>query len=269
MSDKRAGSLVMYTALCAGAGGLLLLIFGASFGVFFIIGLCMSLLCVRAVSVLCAQTDKRIYKIIHITLLAGLLGFICSFLVIESIIVASSRTDQTALEDADYMIVLGAGLKGSALSDTLQRRLDTSIQVIRGNPAIPVILSGGQGSDEHLSEAEAMYKYLVSHGIPRERLLLENKSTSTEENLLFSKELMSARGAVNPRVAIVTSDFHLFRAKLLARQIGLPHTVGIASSSPFFVEVNYLIREYFGVLYTLLLPERGAHSTMADAYETQ
>ena len=124
----------------------------------------------------------------------------------------------------DFIIIHGAGLlDGERVTPLLKRRIDKAVQAFQQskNPHIRLIASGGQGSDEKISEAQAMYNYLVEHtDVPKEAIILEEKSTTTYENLLFSKEI-GEQLIENPRFLFVTNDYHVFRTSTYARQIGM------------------------------------------------
>jgi uncharacterized SAM-binding protein YcdF (DUF218 family) len=106
-----------------------------------------------------------------------------SFLFTKSLVISEFVTDDSQTHDVDYIVVLGAGLRGSKPSITLKQRLDASLNYISSHKDIPIIVSGGQGPGDDISEAEAMKDYLTSNGGSKERIVLESKSTSTEENL--------------------------------------------------------------------------------------
>ena len=120
------------------------------------------------------------------------------------------------------------------------------------NKDIPVVVSGGQGSAESISEAAAMGMYLKSAGIEDNRIFYESKSTTTYENLKYSKQLIGKLGLKEPTVLIVTNDYHIVRAKMIAKEVGL-RNYGLGADSPFFVKINYFIREYFGIVKTWLV----------------
>lgn len=148
------------------------------------------------------------------------------------------------------VIVLGAGLKKGVPSGLLQRRLDAALDYYKENPETVLVVTGGQGRDETIAEAEAMARYLRERGVPQEDLIVENKSTSTEENLLFAKKLLREHGiSANEPVAIVTNAFHCYRGRGYARHAGFTQVSSIpASIAPESIPVCYM-REAFAVLY--------------------
>jgi uncharacterized SAM-binding protein YcdF (DUF218 family) len=123
-----------------------------------------------------------------------------SFIVIEMAIISEMNAPKVdPIEDIDFIIILGAGLDGDQISRTLKQRLDKSVDVIKHNKDTRVIVSGGQGEGELISEAEAMGEYLINLHIPYKRLIFENKSTTTKENLSYSKGLIDDLGIENPQ----------------------------------------------------------------------
>ena len=146
----------------------------------------------------------------------------------------------------DFIIVHGAGLlNGERATPLLKRRIDKAVQAFyqSKNPHIRLIASGGQGSDEKISEAQAIYNYLVENtDVPKEAILLEEKSTTTYENLLFSKEL-GEQFVEDPRFLFVTNDYHVFRTSTYARQIGMQGD-GLGCSTASYYIPSAFIREY-------------------------
>lgn len=152
-------------------------------------------------------------------------------------------------EEADCIIVLGAQVRGTKITNSLKRRLDAALEYLDRYPLAKVIVSGGQGKGEDISEARAMAQYLEENGVEKERIFLEDRSTSTRENLRFSAEFTDIRQKKN---GIVTNDFHIYRASLIARQEGYEKICLIpASSNPVF-QINYLVREFFAVTALML-----------------
>ncbi len=145
---------------------------------------------------------------------------------------------------ADYIIVLGAGLIGERVTPLLAARIDKGIELLVRNPKAMLIMSGGQGPGEDLAEGRAMADYAVQKGVDADRIMVEDKSGSTEENLLFSRELMSGE---RPRVILVTTAYHVFRALLLARQQGMK-CVGYGAKTKWYFTLNALLREFGGYL---------------------
>lgn len=149
--------------------------------------------------------------------------------------------------DFDYVIIHGAGLLGgSRVSKLLADRLDKAIEVYQKAPVPPVLIpSGGKGSDETISEAEAMAGYLQEKGIPADSIIREDQSTTTFENLANSKAIIDAQGG-GRHIALVTSNYHVYRALRYCHRIGLK-CVGIGSHVAFYYWPSALIREFIAV----------------------
>ncbi len=147
----------------------------------------------------------------------------------------------------DYIIIHGAGLQGEEPTPLLRGRIDKALELwsAQGRTAI-LVPSGGQGSDEVISEAEAMSRYMLRLGVPREVLLLEDQSTTTMENLVFAKKLLDARQTTPYRCAFVTSDYHVFRTALYASHVGLKG-VGVGSSTASYYFPTACIREFIAI----------------------
>ena len=151
---------------------------------------------------------------------------------------------------AAAVIVLGAGVYGTQPSLSLRVRLEAALDYADAHPDIPIVVSGGQGSGESISEAQCMRDWLVSHGLEASRIRMEDQSTSTRENLEYSAALLRAEGIdTTANIAVVSADYHLYRARLYW---GLPWMVPVPASMPrayWPLTVNYFIREAFGVVY--------------------
>ena len=176
--------------------------------------------------------------------------WLTSFFIIQGLIFSAAVSSENV--KVDYVVVLGAGLRGEEPSVILTKRLIKSLDYLEKNPDIKVIVSGGQGPGETITEAEAMSRYLVKNGIAEQRIFKEEKSTSTKENILYTKEILTKIGnGEKQEIAIITSEFHLFRAKFLAQRNGL-EPQGIPAKTPTYVLVNYLIREYFAIVKSFI-----------------
>lgn len=156
--------------------------------------------------------------------------------------------------DCAAVVVLGAGVNGTQPSLTLRTRLDAALAYLENHPEVPVVLTGGQGYGERITEAQCMHDYLTAHGVEESCLLLEEQATSTAENFAFSKECLAAAGidAAEP-IAVVTNDFHLFRAQLIAARQGYTDTFGVPAELPWWwLTANYYARESFAMVKTLI-----------------
>lgn len=149
----------------------------------------------------------------------------------------------------NYVIVLGAQLRQTGPSIILQERLDTAVTYLKENPETICIVSGGQGTNEPKSEAEGMRDYLVAKGIDTTRILLEDQSTNTIENIRFSKQILDSDcNRQYKNVGIITNNFHIFRATSIAKKQGLQGVYGIAAPSHPAYLPNNVFRECIGIL---------------------
>lgn len=145
-----------------------------------------------------------------------------------------------------YIIVLGAQVRKTKITNSLMRRLDAALLYLSENPDTRVIVSGGQGKGEDISEAAAMWEYLCQHGIDGGRIILEDTSTSTWENLRNSSKII---GDLTQPVGIVTNSFHMYRALQMGRKAGFTDSQGISATSNPILQANYLFREFFAVIW--------------------
>ena len=179
------------------------------------------------------------------------------YLYFECMIIGSVIADLIAARyhadpDRDYLLVLGCGLKKDGTPTPLLRgRLDLALkfdeeqQAAAGKKAV-FIVSGGQGSDEVCSEASSMRDYLLRQGIPEERILSEDRSTDTTENMRFSSRLLG-EAAKDAAIAFFTTNYHVFRAGLKSRQAGM-HAVGMGAPTKWYFWPNAAVREFVGLL---------------------
>lgn len=150
-----------------------------------------------------------------------------------------------AKPDAEQpVIVLGCKVKGTRPSLMLAKRLDSAYEYLSQNNAV-VIVSGGKGENEQISEAECMKNYLVAKGLDAKRIIIEDKSTSTQENLEFSKEILNQKG-LGTDVVIATDLFHQYRASLIAKKTNLTVKAVSAKTSLWLIP-TYWVREWFGL----------------------
>ena len=163
-------------------------------------------------------------------------------------IIKNAHTDKDA--ERPYLVVLGAAVYGDRPSLTLVRRLEGALDYLETYPDSLVIVSGGMGPGETVTEAEAMRDWLRGHGIAEERILLEDKAASTAQNLEYSFAIIRERGdEPDGNVAIVSSAYHLYRAKSMAKLMGV-RAAGVAAPWGYpMVMLNYFIREAFGITH--------------------
>ncbi|WP_242142859.1 MULTISPECIES: YdcF family protein [unclassified Bacillus cereus group] len=153
---------------------------------------------------------------------------------------------QKVSNEVPYILILGAKLFGDKPSRSLQNRLDVALKYLNENPKTKAIVSGGQGEDEDIPEAHSMRNYLVEHGINANRILMEDRSTSTYENLKFSKDLFYIT-----HVIVVSNTYHLYRTKIIAKRLGIKMEA-LAASTPARSKNKAYVREYIAIIKTLL-----------------
>ena len=165
------------------------------------------------------------------------------FLTVEGVILCGGMME--AEQGLDYIVVLGARVNGREPSGSLRNRIQVGVEYLRDNPQTIAVLSGGQGSDEEISEARCMYENMVAAGIDPDRLILEEESVDTAANLRNSRSLIPEGASVG----IVTNNFHVFRALALARNQGWEDVHGVPVATTLFSLPHYLMREFVGVVY--------------------
>ena len=191
---------------------------------------------------------RTVTRMVTIILCIGLLIFALT----EAVIIHASFGSQDT--DFDYLLVLGAKVRPTGPSLTLTHRIDKAYEYLIAHPDTVAILSGGEGADEPVTEAACMYDRLVTKGINPDRLWKEDKATSTWENLKFTLDLIEQKTGTRPtKLGVVSSEYHLFRASLFAREHGVEF-VGIpAQTTRISLKVNYFLREVAGVWHYILL----------------
>ena len=194
---------------------------------------------------------RTVTRMVTIILCIGVLIFALT----EAVIIHASFGSQD--DDVDYLLVLGAKVRVTGPSLSLHNRIDRAYEYLMEHPEAVAILSGGQGEDEPVTEASCMYDRLVTKGINPNRLWVEEKATSTWENLKFTLDLIEEKSGTRPdKLGVVSSEYHLFRASLFAKEHGVEF-VGIpAQTTKTSLKINYFLREVAGVWHYILLGGR-------------
>lgn len=180
-----------------------------------------------------------------ITLSVIILIFLISFIWIQ--IKIYSHFDDEILEQKDYIIVLGNKIQGNNPSLTLKNRLDEALVYLKKYHS-KCILTGGLEDEENKAEARVMADYLISKGIDEKRLILEERSTNTKENMKLSKNLFPD----DSKIGIITSDTHLFRSLYIAEKEGIKNISGHASKTPLGLYFRNMTKEYFSLIKYIL-----------------
>lgn len=145
------------------------------------------------------------------------------------------------------VVVLGCTVYGDKPSMILKERLDVAVRYLQEYKEVPCILSGGKGPGEDISEAECMYRYLTERGIEEERLYKEDNSTSTRENLLFSKNIIE-ENEFPETLMIVSNEFHQYRASKIAMSLDMQANAIVAKTT-WWLFPTYYVRELYGIVY--------------------
>lgn len=176
------------------------------------------------------------------------IGIVAIIAVIETVLIVKASTKKP--QENTTLIVLGCKVYGEHASRSLRERLDAALIYLEENPDSQCIVSGGMGEGEKISEAECMYRYLIKKGIHSSRIIKEDKSTSTRENLRFSKKIIEERG-LSKNIAIATSDYHQYRASKIAKTLGF--SVGaVPGHTAWWLFPTFYVRELYGILYQVL-----------------
>ena len=210
----------------------------------------MTGLCFLALGAVClalrllrGKKHERTWRMILLTLTG-----VCMLTVFGAMMYIDREGRSNVPEEADapeFVVVLGAQVQGDQPSLTLKKRLDLALSYLNDYPQAKVIVSGAQGADEAYPESYVMAKYLAEKGVEEDRVIQEDQAHDTRENLAYSRSLAAQHGMDTSSVLIITSDFHLCRAKYLARKLGM-EPFGLASQTwPEILRVNYLLREVF------------------------
>lgn len=189
------------------------------------------------------NSGKTVLQAVSIGIEVLILSGLFFFIIVESGLFFFSR--QKPAPGADYVIILGAHVQGTIPSKTLDTRIQTAAKYLLDNPETLVICSGGRGSGEDISEAQAIADSLADLGIARARILLEENSTNTVENLKFSSTYCNPAA---DRIVLVTSDFHLFRACRIAKKQGYHNITGLGAKELLITTPGYYIREFFALI---------------------
>lgn len=179
------------------------------------------------------------------------LGLLVVF-VTECFIIEASLGDPE--ESCEYIVVLGAKVRHDGPSVSLMDRIRAAYDYMTAHPEVIAIASGGQGSDEPTSEGQCIYEHLVAMGIDESRVWIEDRAASTWANLNYSLDLIEERTGTRPqKLGILSSEYHMLRAGMLAKDCGV-EAVGIpAATSRFSQKINHFLREVAGVWHYILL----------------
>ena len=220
-----------------------------------ILGLCIGFF-ILFIGLFLPRIINIIKKLLKLKLGKILILFLSSILVIGFIFFTYAQylmisKISTKNQQINTVIVLGCRVIGETPSIMLNERINACYKYLTNNPYAIAILSGGQGIDEGISEAECMYRALLKKGISEDRLLKENQSTSTKENLTFSKQIILEK-QLSTEVMIITNDYHCYRAAYFAKQLGLQPKTYSAKTHWYLLPTFYL-REICAIIFQCIL----------------
>jgi len=206
---------------------------------------------ILALTVLSALKHRSRCRAAYILLFSLLCGALGAFAFLEFQILSHDSTDPDTPVNA--VVILGAGVNGTEPSLSLRVRLSAALDFLADKPDIPIVVTGGQGGGESITEARCMADWLIRSGLDAERIYLEERASNTRENVAYSQQLLSDLGVeLTDNVAVVTADYHLYRTSLYW---GTPWMVPVAAKMPadfLLLTLNYYIREAFAVAKLLV-----------------
>ncbi len=194
---------------------------------------------------ICSKGPARTASIVLTVFIAA--GFVTA--AVFSVLMVKKIYDRP--HEAKPAVVLGCKVRDGAPSLMLSRRLSAAYEYLSEYPDAVAIVSGGKGPDEEISEAECMKQWLLNQGIDPSKIIMEDKSTDTAENLKYSKELLEQNG-LGSDIVLVTDSFHQFRASMIAGKLGLS-TDSVSASTPSYLLPTYWVREWFGIMEQIFL----------------
>lgn len=190
------------------------------------------------------KTGKIIFRTVTVLFAAAMI-FVAAEL--GAMVYGACRTP----EENSTLVVLGCQVNGTNPSKMLRSRLQTAYDYLVENPDTKCIVSGGQGSNEGISEAQCMYNWLTEKGISPDRIYMEDKSANTDENIEFSKRIIEKEN-LNKNLAIVTDGFHELRASIIAAKHGCS-SGAVPAPTPFYLAANFTTRELFALAAEIIL----------------
>lgn len=195
------------------------------------------------------KTEKFLNKLASYCII-----FFCMiFALTESVILYGSIAPEKTVE-TEYVIVLGAGVNGTVPSRSLSYRLETALEYLNSNPDAVCIVSGGQGAYEEISEAECMYLWLENEGVQADRLITEDQSRNTSDNIENSLAVIQEITGKKPdKVTIITEGYHMLRASMMMSDYGVEPVCVPAETGLPVLAANYFIREVFAMWKYLII----------------
>lgn len=186
------------------------------------------------------HTGGRVMMILVAVLVAGCI----IYAVVLSVLMALAYNDPP--EEPDVVVVLGCKVRSTVPSQMLTYRLDAAYEYLTENEDAICVVSGGQGPGEDIPEAKAMYDYLIDKGISADRIIIEDKSTNTEENLKFTAEILTELD-LPLNITIVSDGYHQYRAQLIANELGYSEVHSISGRTRAYLLPTYWVREWLAL----------------------
>ncbi len=168
---------------------------------------------------ICALLPRKVLRKIPQWLKVLVVCGLCFAVTLSSFLVVYGSKDNANF-DEDAVVVLGAGVHGKTPSYALARRLDSAVEYHEKNPDAIIVVSGGQGPQEDITEAEAMELYLLDRGVDPEKIIKEDKAVSTYTNFKYSKEILDEKLGNDYAITLITNEYHIFRGFLCAKETG-------------------------------------------------
>lgn len=248
MAKRKKNGLLLWAILFVALG--LFLYFGVagfSFSAFLCFGVAAVFLCYWLLRKLPFPIQKLLRRCLSGLLLIGLL--LAVFTGVQISLAAQGTEDP----QGEYLVVLGAGVNGTTPSYILRTRIEAAYEYLSANPDVQCIVSGGKGGGEDISEAQCMFEHLTAMGIAPERIWLEDRSTSTKENLAYTLQVIREKtGSTPTSLTLLSNDFHLYRASLFAGQQGIAAETVPASTNWAALYINYFLREIGCIWYLII-----------------
>lgn len=192
--------------------------------------------------------QSTVWRVLLITIASMASALVLLFLVVSGLMIGANANKPS---DDATLIVLGAGLRDDRPGRILRGRLDATVAYLNEHEQAVCVVTGGQGRDELCTEAEAMRTYLLEKGIDANRIFMEDKATSTYENIAFSKEIIEQNN-LSRNVAVVTQEFHQYRAQQFAKT-AFDNVGGVTARTPIHLFGSYWIRDFAGICHMVLL----------------
>ena len=220
-----------------------------NFGVFFTLGLGLVLIGIGVFDKkIQAYAQNRLFRVLKSFCVAGM----CLVIFLSMFLAFFGVSDTSAYKE-DAVIVLGTSVHGKKVSNTLKHRLDKTVDYHKKNPEALIVVTGGKGVQEDVTEAYAMEKYLIEKGVNPDKIIKEEKAASTSENMKFSKEILDNRLDGNYSVAVITNAFHIYRGAEFAQRAEIENITTLHADLEWYSVLPCYLRECFAVVKMWIL----------------